>query len=444
MSQEKPSPVSDYLEINKRGAGKVGKGEELLQIKQFSENQGVKEKYFKDKTTAEKRKYVVKNVKEAKRIGMIWLKDKQLENAVVFGLPEIDDRYHIWRIPLLSKVDRTITGEIIIDARTSLILKDKTTNIQKIEARLLGRTKKVTGLRKQGVRQNNRTYTISKLRNTIALGDSEFLLEEIPAQSVDLVFTSPPYYNAKPEYSDYITYEEYLLKIRKVIQKCHRVLSEGRFFVINVSPVLIRRPSRNKSSKRIAVPFDVHKLFVEEGFDFIDDIIWMKPEGAGWALGRGRRFAADRNPLQYKPVPVTEYVLVYRKHTDKLIDWNIRSHPDQNLVKESRIHDGYETTNVWKIKPAHDKRHPAVFPMELVQKVVSYYSFKNDVVLDPFAGTGTTAVAAIKKGRRFVMIETNPDYVNCIKDSVKEYLHSEAKNVLTLHTSPIDTFDQFI
>ncbi len=60
------------------------------------------------------------------------------------------------------------------------------------------------------------------------------------------------------------------------------------------------------------------------GFDFIDDIIWEKPEGAGWNVGRGRRFKADRQPLQYKPVTVTEYVLVYRKRTDKLIDWNIR------------------------------------------------------------------------------------------------------------------------
>lgn len=93
--------------------------------------------------------------------------------------------------------------------------------------------------------------------------------------------------------------------------------------MMNVSPVLIRRANRNQASKRIAVPFDMHRLFIEQGYDFIDDIIWEQPEGAGWATGRGRRFAADRNPLQYKPVPVTEYILVYRKHTDKLIDWNI-------------------------------------------------------------------------------------------------------------------------
>ena len=96
----------------------------------------------------------------------------------------------------------------------------------------------------------------------------------------------------------------------------------------------------------------MHRIFSEEGFDFIDDIHWVKPEGAGWATGRGRRFAADRNPLQYKPVPVTEYILVYRKHTDKLIDWNIRNHPDQQAVKDSKITGEYEVTNLWRIHPA--------------------------------------------------------------------------------------------
>jgi DNA modification methylase len=61
-------------------------------------------------------------------------------------------------------------------------------------------------------------------------------------------------------------------------------LSEGRFFVINISPVLLRRASRNQASKRIAVPFDLHRIFIEEGYDFIDDIIWLKPEGAGGQL----------------------------------------------------------------------------------------------------------------------------------------------------------------
>lgn len=203
--------------------------------------------------------------------------------------------------------------------------------------------------------------------------------------------------------------------MKKIIHECGRVLNEGRFFVLNVSPVLIRRASRSEASRRIAVPFDFHRLFIEEGFEFIDDIIWVKPEGAGWATGRGRRFAADRNPLQYKPVPVTEYVLVYRKKSERLIDWLIRKHPDQQAVADSKIEDGYEVTNIWKITPAHCKEHPAIFPSELAEKVITYYSFKNDVVLDPFGGTGTTAKAAAKLGRRFVTFEMEQRYIDLIK-----------------------------
>ena len=182
-------------------------------------------------------------------------------------------------------------------------------------------------------------------------------------------------------------------------------------------------------------------MFIEEGYEFIDDIIWGKPEGAGWATGRGRRFAADRNPLQYKPVPVTEYVLVYRKESDKLIDWNIRAHPKPELVKQSAIDDDYETTNIWKIKPAHDKRHPAIFPLELAEKVISYYSFKEDVVLDPFAGIGTTGKAAVKSGRRFVLIEKELSYVRIISDEAKSWLGKAAKEILTINCPQIDVED---
>jgi len=392
-------------------------------------------------TVTEFRRYSVLDVRQAKEIAKVWLNGKQLDNAVEFGLPEIDDRYHVWRVPLLSRHTNIKVGEIVIDAKTSLILEGKSTRPEVIESRILGRE----SVRLTTHRNNSHeSYALSTLRNTIVLGDSEQMLLELPAGSIDMIFTSPPYYNARPEYTDYLSYEEYLLKLKKIIQNSHHVLSEGRFFIMNVSPVLVRRTNRNEASKRIAVPFDVHQLFIKEGFDFIDDIIWEKPEGAGWATGRGRRFAADRNPLQYKPVPITEYILVYRKRTDKLIDWNIRAHPEPNLVKESKIGEDYERTNIWRIKPAYDKRHPAIFPLELAKKVISYYSFKNDVVLDPFAGIGTTAIAAIKLKRRFVMIEENPEYIEHMKNDIKKCLGKAAKSVLTKNTDNIDISDVLI
>ena len=114
-------------------------------------------------------------------------------------------------------------------------------------------------------------------------------------------------------------------------------MSEGRFLVVNTSPILIQRENRNSSSKRIPITYDIHPIITECGFDFIDDIVWVKPEGAGWNSGRGRRFAADRQPLQYKTVPVTENVIVYRKQTDRLIDWNIRNHPIKSRLKNQKF-----------------------------------------------------------------------------------------------------------
>lgn len=362
--------------------------------------------------------YRVNSVDEARDICTSYLEHISLSNVIKIGLPEIDDRYNIWRIPLKS-LSGTRIGEIVIDAITSLIDENKTTDKNILENRLLGRADE--GVSKTS---KNGEPKISTLRNTIGKGDSEALLKDLPNESVDLVFTSPPYYNAKPEYAEYLSYEEYLLKMQRIIHECGRVLNEGRFFVLNVSPVLVRRASRSEASRRIAVPFDFHRLFIEEGFEFVDDIIWAKPEGAGWATGRGRRFSADRNPLQYKPVPVTEYVLVYRKKTDKLIDWLIRKHPDQKSVSESKIADGYEVTNIWKITPAHNKVHPAVFPSELAEKVITYYSFKNDVVLDPFGGTGTTMKAAIKLGRRFATFELEQKYIDLMKESVADMTDS--------------------
>lgn len=398
-------------------------------------------------SVAEQRKYGVLDVSSAKKISLFWLEQINLDKVIDFGLPEVDDRYHVWRVPLLNKYSAQRIGEIVIDAYTSMIQEDKSTKPEVLEARLLGREikNKENGIGPNKKARSNiqeKKYRLSQLRNTIALGDSEEILLELPAESVDLIFTSPPYYNARPEYTDYINYEEYLLKLRKIIQAAHNVLAEGRFFVLNCAPVLIRRANRNEASKRIAVPFDIHRLFIEEGYDFIDDIIWLKPEGAGWATSRGRRFAADRNPLQYKAVPVTEYVLVYRKHSEKLIDWNIRSHPEPELVSASKIEDDYEATNVWYIKPAHDKRHPAIFPDELAEKVINYYSFKNDVVLDPFAGIGTVGRAASRLGRRFVLIEKDPQYNSIIREETKNWLGFAAKDILTINCPKIEVDDR--
>lgn len=395
-------------------------------------------KKVKKKLVAEQRNYLITSVSQAKQITVNWLNEIDLGQVVGLGLPEIDDRYHIWRVPLIKRKSNLKIGEVVIDAYTTEILIDKTTKPNMLENRLLGKDEE----RLQTKSREKIDYHLSNIRNTVGLGDCVDLLDDMPAASVDLIFTSPPYFNARPEYSDYEVYEDYLSKMRQIIRKCSRVLNDGRFFVINCSHVLIRRASRSESSKRIAVPFDLHKIFIEEGYEFIDDIIWVKPEGAGWATGRGRRFAADRNPLQYKAVPVTEYVLVFRKKSNLLIDWFIRNHPNRDLVERSKVGDDYERTNIWKIHPKTNSKHPAPFPIELAEKVIKYYSFKGDVVLDPFAGSGTVGAACSVHERRFVMFEINPTYIELIKAALPIWMGKAAEEVLWLNVAPINSVQQ--
>ncbi|MDE2815661.1 MAG: site-specific DNA-methyltransferase [Chloroflexota bacterium] len=333
---------------------------------------------------------------------------------VSLGLPEFDDRLDQWRIALLAPHNgrdpvgevRVANGQVVFSTDLDLA---KERCRQHLPAELEARTK--------------HPITFRPIPSRIVLGDASEALADYPPGTVQLVFTSPPYFNAKPEYHESAGYGDYLDLLRDIFSKCHDMLSEGRFLVVNTSPILIRRAHRSTSSRRLPITFDLHAVLDELGFEFIDDIIWQKPEGAGWHLGRGRRFAADRQPLQYKPVTVTENVVVYRKRTDKLIDWNLRNHPDPDAIRASLIEDGYERTNVWQLQPAHHRQHPAVFPESLAERVIRYYSFIGDMVLDPFAGVGTTGRVAGRLGRRFFMVEKSLDYfeLQCMDIDIQRF-----------------------
>ncbi len=390
-------------------------------------------------TVYDKRGYMIKNVISAKAIVSDILTKWSIDSdSYKLGLPEVDDRYHVWRVPVVSS-KKSRLGEIVLNALNGELDIQKSTSGDLLKEKISLVHQEVE--KKGKPRSSRELIRLSELKNTILHGDAEFVLKNLPDESTNLVFTSPPYFNARPDYAEYLEYDEYLEKMRRIIRECGRTLSEGRFFVMNISAVLIRRASRSEASRRIAVPFDIHRIFTEEGFDFIDDIIWEKPSGAGWATGRGRRFAADRTPLQYKAVPVTEYLLVYRKHTDKLIDWNIRNHPDKEAVLSSKVQDGYEQTNIWRLPPSYTKEHPAIFPAELVKRVIQYYSFEGDVVLDPFAGTGTVGKVAINLNRRFALAEMDPNYLELIKRNAKTWLGQGVENVDFIGCDPIDSSD---
>ncbi|TAG91612.1 MAG: restriction endonuclease subunit M [Bacteroidetes bacterium] len=262
------------------------------------------------------------------------------------------------------------------------------------------------------------------LKNTVVNGDVLEVLKYVPNESVHLTFTSPPYYNAR-DYSIYPSYQAYLEFLETVFKETHRITKEGRFLIINTSPIIIPRVSRSHSSKRYPIPFDLHQKKKKNGWEFIDDIVWQKPDYS--VKNRIGGFMQHRKPLMYKPNAVTEYLMVYRKETTKLIDWNIRSY-DKETTEQSKVADGYETTNVWKIVPCFDKVHSAVFPVELCKRVIQYYSFKGDLVFDPFGGSGTVGKTAKALGRRFFLTEQEPTYFEYMKSKAKPNLLDEDRS----------------
>ena len=254
------------------------------------------------------------------------------------------------------------------------------------------------------------------LKNTVVLGDVRDVLNEIPDESFHLTFTSPPYYNAR-DYSIYPSYKAYLKVLQEVFALTYDKTKEGRFLIVNTSPVIVPRISRQYSSKRYPIPFDIHNFLISMGWEFIDDIIWVKPEAS--VKNRNAGFLQHRKPLAYKPNARTEYLMVYRKQTDKLIDWNIKQY-SWDTVKESKVKDGYETSNVWKIDPKFDKVHSAVFPIDLCKRVIEYYSFKGDLVFDPFGGSGTFGRTAKYFNRYFFLTEKEPKYFEYMQSFLKK------------------------
>lgn len=249
------------------------------------------------------------------------------------------------------------------------------------------------------------------LKNVVVNDDVLKILPLLKDESIHLTFTSPPYYNAR-DYSIYPSYEAYLQFLESVFKETYRITKEGRFLIVNTSPVIVPRISRAHSSKRYPIPFDLHGILTKMGWEFIDDIIWMKPEYS--VKNRVGGFQQHRKPLAYKPNSVTEYLMVYRKRTDRLLDWNIRQYP-YSTVEESKVADGFETTNVWQICPKSDKIHSAVFPEELCKRVIEYYSYKGDLVFDPFAGSGTFGRTAKKLNRYFFLTEKEEKYFEYMK-----------------------------
>jgi DNA modification methylase len=257
---------------------------------------------------------------------------------------------------------------------------------------------------------------LDQLLNKVFAEDCLETIKRFEKNSLDLVLTSPPYFNAR-EYSQYVDIDEYINKMKDIFFEIENVLKPSRMCVINISPVLIERESRSKQSYRIPLPFYFVPMMEEIGFEFLEDIIWLKPEGS--APNRNGGFSRHRKPVAYKPNIVTEYILVFKKPAPFLID--------KVLKNDSLVIGEYERTNVWKINPETKSWHPAPFPEKLAEKIIRYYSYEGDIVYDPFAGSGTTGVVCKKLKRNYIMSEMKKEYCKKIEERLRKTIVGATK-----------------
>ena len=246
-------------------------------------------------------------------------------------------------------------------------------------------------------------------------------MSDLDNGSIGLVVTSPPYFSAKNygydlEYGfDLESYDAYLNFLKDVFKECYRVLEDGRYIIVNTSNIIVMTSKYRIDNVRLPIVTDPQRVLQEIGYEFVDDIIWEKPESA--CINRQANFFQTRKPLSYRPNQVIEYLLVYRKKGDGK---DYFKGIDEKIMVLSDVDDNYETSNVWKIRPETNSKHPAPYPIELPQKCIQYYSFVDDVILDPFMGSGTTAIASLMENRHYVGYELNNDFIQMAKRRISE------------------------
>ena len=256
-----------------------------------------------------------------------------------------------------------------------------------------------------------------ELHLPLVCGDSRHI--DLPDNSVALVVTSPPYFAGK-EYEEALghgvipaTYIEYLRLLADVFAECLRVLEPGGRMAVNVAN-LGRKPYRSLSA-------DVVRILDDDlGMLLRGEIIWKKADGASGSCAWGS-YRSPTNPVLRD---VSERVIVASKgRFDRAVDIDERraqGRPHQPSISADEFLDA--TLDVWDIRPESARRvgHPAPFPVELPQRLIELYTFRGDLVLDPFLGSGTTAVAAVRTGRRYVGYDTDPSYIAIAEQRVAE------------------------
>lgn len=241
-----------------------------------------------------------------------------------------------------------------------------------------------------------------ELENTIIQASSE-KMKDIPDNSVHLMITSPPY-NVSKEYDEDLSLKEYLELLQKVFKETFRVLVHGGRACINVANI----------GRKPYIPLSdyVSHIMIDLGFDMRGEIIWNKAAGAGVSTAWGSWQSAS-NPILRD---THEYILVFSKG-----DYKRERKEKQNTITKDQFIEW--TKSIWTMNPESAKKvgHPAPFPEELPYRLIQLYSFVDDIILDPFMGSGTTAVSALKSDRKFIGYDTDKSYIKLAETRLSRY-----------------------
>ena len=246
-----------------------------------------------------------------------------------------------------------------------------------------------------------------ELLNTTILGSAEDM-SMIPDNSLHLMITSPPY-NVSKEYDEDLSLKEYLEMLRKVFAETYRVLVNGGRACINVAN-LGRKPY-------IPLSDYISQMMIEIGFNMRGEIIWNKAASASPSTAWGSWMSAS-NPILRD---IHEYILVFSKGDYKRDRKKQEKEIKQNTITKEDFMEW--TKSIWTFNAESARRvgHPAPFPVDLPHRLIQLYSFTTDIILDPFMGSGTTAIAALKSNRKYIGFETNKEYVELTEKRVKPY-----------------------
>lgn len=241
------------------------------------------------------------------------------------------------------------------------------------------------------------------LENKLILGSAENM-KEIPDNSVHLMITSPPY-NVSKEYDDDLSLEEYLQLLKNSFSETYRVLGNGGRACINVAN-LGRKPY-------IPLSDYISKMMIEIGFNMRGEIIWNKAASASPSTAWGSWQSAANPTLR----DIHEYILIFSKG-----DYKREKGKKENTISKEQFMEW--TKSIWTMNAVSAKKigHPAPFPEELPFRLIQLYSFVGDVILDPFMGSGTTAIAALKSNRKFVGYDISQEYLDLAAKRIAPYL----------------------